>query len=124
VSVEVPLDDLAGAVAARRFGYLVTTADDGRAHVVALVPTVDGHRLRFDAGGRTCRNATVHPSVTVVFPPTDDDAFSLVVDGTATVAGDVVDIAASWAVRHRPAPGLGRFEPVDHPPPGDATPVS
>jgi hypothetical protein len=106
VSVEVPLEELAGAVAARQFGYLVTTADDGRAHVVALVPEIDGHCLRFDAGGRTCRNATSHPSVTVVFPPTGDDAFSLVVDGMATVNGDVVEVAASWAVRHRPAPGL------------------
>jgi hypothetical protein len=24
----------------------------------------------------------------------------------ATVNGDVVEVAASWAVRHRPAPGL------------------
>ena len=50
VSIEVPLDELAAAVAARRFGYLVTVGDDGHAHVVAFVPEATGHRLRFQAG--------------------------------------------------------------------------
>jgi hypothetical protein len=105
VSIGVPLDQLAGAVAARQFGYLITVGDDGRAHAVALAPTVDGRTLRFAAGGRSCRNAAARPAVTVVFPPSDDDAFSLVVDGTASVDGDVIDVVATWAVRHRPAPG-------------------
>jgi hypothetical protein len=108
VSIEVPLDELASTAAGRRFGYLVTVADDGHAHVVALVPEATGHRLRFDAGGSSCRNASARPTVTVVFPPTDADAFSIVVDGNATVDGDVVDVTATRAVRHRPAPGLAR----------------
>jgi hypothetical protein len=108
VSIEVPLDELAAAVAARRFAYLVTVGDDGHAHVVALVPAAAGHRLRFVAGGSSCRNASTRPLVTVVFPPTEADAFSLLVDGEATVDGDVIDVDATRAVRHRPAPGLAR----------------
>jgi hypothetical protein len=104
VSIAVPLDDLAREVERRAFAYLVTTSDDGRPHAVALVPVVADGALRFDAGGRTCRNATDRPAVSLVFPPTADDRFSLVVDGTAAVDGSTVVVTPTWAVRHRPAP--------------------
>ena len=43
--------------------------------------------------------------VSVVFPPSErSDGMSLVVDGQATVDGDLVDVAPTWAVLHRKAP--------------------
>jgi hypothetical protein len=71
---------------------------------VALTPAIVDGALRFAAGGRTCRQAVARPAVSVVFPPTADDAFSLVVDGDAVVDGTTVVVTPTWAVRHRPAP--------------------
>jgi hypothetical protein len=104
VSIAVALEDLPAEVQRRGFGYLLTVGDDGRPHVVALIPTVVGRALHFDAGGRTCRNVEARSAVCVVFPPTGDDDFSLVVDGEARVDGPSVAVTPTWAVRHRPAP--------------------
>ena len=48
-------------------------------------------------------NATVRPQVTLVFPSPEPGAFSLIVDGTATVHDDGVTVSPSSAVLHRPA---------------------
>ena len=104
MSIRVALEDLSTEIAGRGFAYLLTAADDGRPHAVALVPAVVDGTLRFDAGRGTCANARARPAVAVVFPPSADDAFSLVVDGTARVDGGTIVVVATSAVRHRPAP--------------------
>lgn len=110
MSIEVPVDRLFEEVASWGFGYLTTVSDGERVHLLALRPIVTGvgaaRRLRFDAGGgRACRNVAVRPNVSVVFPPSaDSNGYSLVVDGTATVDGQYVDVEPTWAVLHRPAP--------------------
>lgn len=88
------------------FGYLLTVTDDQHSHLLALRPQVVGDVLRFDAGGgRACRNASARPQVSVVFPPAEhSNGFSLVVDGEASVDGDVIDVRPTSAVLHRPAP--------------------
>jgi hypothetical protein len=88
------------------FGYLLTVSDEQRAHLLALRPHVLGDVLRFDAGGGSaCRNAASRPDVTIVFPPGDhSNGFSLVVNGQATVAGDLIDVRPTSAILHRPAP--------------------
>lgn len=116
MSIPVPLDQLADEVARWGPGYLLTVSDDQRAHLLALRPTVvhDGtvggsgatYVLRFDGGGgRACRNAVARPNVSVVFPPAAHaDGYSLVIDGDATVVGDLVDVRPTGALLHRPAP--------------------
>lgn len=109
VSIRVELDALADEVVRWGFGYLATTSDDGRPHLLALRPEIrDGATpvLRFDAGGgRACRNAGVRPAVAVVFPPAPhSEGFSLVLDGEATVDGAFVDVVVTSALLHRPAP--------------------
>jgi hypothetical protein len=109
VSIRVELDALADEVRRWPFGYLTTVSDDGRPHLLALVPTVVDRAtpvLRFDAGGgRACRNAATRPAVAVMFPPIpDSDGFSLVLDGDAVVDGPHVDVTVTSALLHRPAP--------------------
>lgn len=110
MSIAVPVPELFDQIDRWGWCYLLTVSDDQRPHLVALRPTVTGtgdeRRLRFDAGGgRACRNASVRPAVTLVFPPHPDaDGFSLVVDGEATADGAAVDVQPTWAVLHRPAP--------------------
>jgi hypothetical protein len=109
VSIRVELGDLASEVERREFGYLVTVSDDGRPHLLALRPQVadpGAPTLRFDAGGgRACRNAAARPDVAIVCPPVPGgDGYSLVLDGTAHVDGDHVDVRVTSALLHRPAP--------------------
>ena len=45
------------------------------------------------------------PVVTLCYPPTEPDGYSLIVDGTAAVDGEsTVRFSPSGAVLHRPAP--------------------
>ena len=106
MSIAVPIDRLMAEVDQWGFGYLLTVSDDSRSHLVALRPQVFGELLRFDpCGGRSCRNAEARPQVTIVFPPAEhSNGFSLIVDGDASVNGDVIDVRPTWAVLHRPAP--------------------
>ena len=105
MSIEVPLDELAAAVAERDFAYLLTVGEDGRPRAVAVTVRADGHALHAEVGHRTAENAAARPQVSLVFPPTGADRFSLVVDGAAAVGEDgaQVVVTATWAVRHRPA---------------------
>lgn len=108
MSVEVPIAQLFDELERWGAGYLLTVSEGERPHLLALRPeAVDQRRvIRFDAGGgRACGNAATRPSVTVLFPPAPhSDGMSLVVDGTATVDGDIVEVTPTWAVLHRPAP--------------------
>ena len=106
MSIQLSLDELFDQLPRWGFGYLLTGTDAGRPHLIALRPAVVDSVLRFDAGGgRACVNAAARPQVTVVFPPhAEADGFSLVVDGDATVDGDLVDVRPTRALLHRPAP--------------------
>jgi len=62
MSIPVELSDLATAMARYRFAYLLTGADQGAPHAIAITPTLDGSRrwwCRVSGGApaRTCRRA-------------------------------------------------------------------
>ena len=97
--------------AVERFGrlaYLVTTGADGRPHAVSvhLEVTADG-ALAFRAGRRTSANAAERSLVCVLWSPVDEEGFSLIVDGTAAVDGDLVTVRPETAVLHRQAAAPG-----------------
>lgn len=115
MSIAVTVDELGATMAGFGFAYLLTVGDDGRPHVTAVSPTWADGRVRVgDLGRRTRANLAARPEVTLVWPPTEPDGFSLIVDGTGVLddggpgdggdGADMVAVAASRAVLHRPAP--------------------
>ena len=103
MSIPVAVADLAKALEGFGAGYLLTTTD-GRVKVVTVEPTVtDGVVLVPGPGRGTIANLAGNRAVTLVFPPPEPKGFTLLVDGTAEVAGDDVRVTPTGAVLHRPA---------------------
>lgn len=92
-------------------GYLITTSDDGRPHTTshqfAVAETNDGALLTCPAGRTTTRNVEARPLVALLWPPSEVDGYSLIVDASAAVDNGQVTITPTTAVLHRPAPGGG-----------------
>ena len=105
MSIAVPVEDLAGALAGRPYAYFLTVSDDGRPHAVAVVPELRDGVLVLAVGRRTAANAVARPTgVSLVWPPVELGGYSLIADGAAEVRGDTVLVRPSKAVLHRPAP--------------------
>jgi hypothetical protein len=103
MSIPVDVADLATALHDFGAGYLLTTTG-GTVKVVTVEPTVaDGVVLVEAPGKGTVANLADNPVMTLVFPPREPRGFTLLVDGTAEVAGDDVRITPATAVLHRPA---------------------
>lgn len=103
MSIPVDVADLATALHDFGAGYLLTTSG-GRVKVVTVEPTVtDGFMLVEAPGNGTAANLADNAAVTLVFPPREPKGFTLLVDGTAQVAGDDVRVRPATAVLHRPA---------------------
>jgi hypothetical protein len=104
MSIPVAIDDLVAATGERGWGYLLTVRDDLRPHLVAVTPTWDGDVLTIEVGRGTSRNAATRPAVSLCYPPTEPDGYSLIVDGIAEVPDEgTVRFAPTGAVLHRPA---------------------
>lgn len=115
MSISVDLDALAAEVALRQIGYLITTSEDGRphtsSHTIEVEDGAEGPLLRCPAGRSATRNTAARPLVTLLWPPTGPDGYSLIVDGEATVSDGVASIVPTSAVLHRPAPADTRSSP-------------
>lgn len=85
--------------------FVVTSGDDGP-HVVSVRIAWDGDNLVGGAGNRTAANVGERPAVTLLWPSSFDE-YSLLVDGTATVVGEVLRITPEKAVLHRSAKAAG-----------------
>ena len=105
MSIPVELSSLAEAMARYRFAYLLTASPKGAPHAVAVTPALQGGELVIGGVGRRTReNAQQQSAVGLVWPPQSEADYSLIVDGTATAAGELLRIAPTRAVLHRPAP--------------------
>jgi len=103
MSIPVDVADLENALADFGAGYLLTVGGDATIKVVTVEPTVsDGVVVVAGPGKGTIANLAGNPSVTLVLPPPLPKGFTLLVDGTAEVAGEDVRITPSGAVLHRP----------------------
>ncbi len=107
MSIAVSIDKLREEVA--RFGptpYLLTVTEDARAHATAVTVDWQGEELVMGVGGRSSRNAELHPNVSLLWPPFEPGGYSLISDGVARGLGDErMAFVPTKAVLHRPAPG-------------------
>ena len=114
MSIPVPLDDLAAEVAKRGPGYLLTTTEGSRPHMLHLRFDVtggaDGVALRAPVSRTAARNIEAQPAVTLLWAPLED-GHSLVVDAEAAIERPAADgaeavavLTAVKALLHRPAP--------------------
>lgn len=105
MSVKVELGELAATVERYGFAYLITVSEEGRPHVLAVSPEVEGGALIVEGVGRHSQaNAAGGAIVTLVWPPSEPSDYSLLVDGTSSVDGSTITVQPSKAVLHRPAP--------------------
>jgi hypothetical protein len=104
MSVPVPLAELAETLQHYPMAFLLTVGEGERVHAVQASPSVAGDRLRLPhLGRRTLANASERTSVTVLWPPTEPDGYSLIVDGDAELSDDGVLVSPTRAVLHRVA---------------------
>lgn len=108
MSIPVELDKVADEVTARGAGYLLTSREDGRPHSTQVTFAIADGTLRAPAGRTTAANVARVGLVSLLWPPTEEGGYSLIIDGDATVDGDDGDryavITPTHAVLHRPAP--------------------
>ncbi|MGH3841131.1 MAG: hypothetical protein ACRDS0_06785 [Pseudonocardiaceae bacterium] len=72
---------------------------------MAVHPTLANDTLLIgDPGQKTSANLAAHPLVTVVWPPTNQSDYSLIVDGVGSMQDHTLAITPTRAVLHRPAP--------------------
>lgn len=84
---KVDLKRLAAALGGYRFAYLLTVDDDYRTHTVTTEPELRAGAMVVGLiGGRTRQNLERHSVVTLLWPPSEPDGYSLIVDGIAELA--------------------------------------
>lgn len=104
--MKVELDELAARLGDYAYAYLVTVGDQGRAHLLAVLPDLAGEALTIGGVGKhSLANVASHPTATLVWPPATPDGFSLIVDGTAEPGPGESEIVVTptKAILHRPA---------------------
>ncbi len=103
MSVPVALDELRQRVnSVGADVFLLTVSEGSSPHAVSAEVRWDGDHLIVGAGRTTARNVVSSPAVTLLWPAYGQD-YSLIVDGTAEVDGDVVRVTPARAILHRSA---------------------
>jgi hypothetical protein len=80
--------------------FLLSVRDGARPHAVSATVSWDGDSLVVPAGSRTASNVAAASDVTLLWPSSGQE-YSLIVDGTGVVDGDVVRITPTHAILHR-----------------------
>lgn len=102
MSIAVALEELADKLAEYPWCYLVTSGEE-RPHLLAVKPSIVESGLRCETGHSSRANVVRNPLVVMMFPPSQPDGLSLIVDGEGEVNGDGVVVKPTWAVLHRSA---------------------
>ena len=116
MSIPVPMEELRAAIEERGgSAYVLTVSDDSRPHAVHVPVSWEGDVLAADVGKRSAANAGARPAVSLLYPVRADGDYSLIVDGTAVVAGREdahrLLITPTKAVLHRAAAAPNPLSP-------------
>ncbi len=112
MSIPVPLGELGETLGRYGYAYLLTVADDGRPHAVAVDPVLDEAAFVVGVGNRSRANVAARSNIALVFPPAETGGYSLIVDADGSVDGERVRLVPTKAVLHRPAtPGFVSSNP-------------
>jgi hypothetical protein len=84
--------------------FLLTSGDDGRPHVSHVAVHLRDGVLEVAAGRRTAANVAARPAAVVLWPPVEPGGYSLIIDVTVHVEGELARCVPEHAVLHRPAP--------------------
>jgi len=106
VSIAVALDELRSEIAKRGDAAFLVTTNGTNPHIVSVRVAWDGDTITGGAGNTTAKNVGERPVISLLWPSTFDD-YSLIVDGSASIDGDVVRIAPTRAVLHRSVAAAG-----------------
>lgn len=101
MSVPVALEELRDEI--DRSGgdvFLLTVSEGPSPHAVSAEVRWEGDVLAVGAGRTTARNVAASPAVTLLWPAHGRD-YSLIVDGSGVVDGDVVRVTPTRAILHR-----------------------
>jgi hypothetical protein len=106
MSIPVDVADLPEAMARFAQAFLLTTPRTGeragRVKTVSVAPRHEEGWVRLPGPGRgSLLNVADNPVATLLLPPTDPAAHSLIVDGRAEIDGEDVVLLATSAVLHR-----------------------
>lgn len=110
MSVPVPMEEIEAAAA--DYGpaaYVLVSSTTGPPRIThSPVAFVDG-ALVVSVGRRAAVALVANPAISVLWPATESQSMSLIVDGTAVAPipadGGEIRVVPSTAVRHRPASG-------------------
>ena len=103
MSIIVPIEELAEALAPYPWGYLLTVGEAHRTHALAVPTDFRDGALHLRGGRSSLSNAATEPQVTMLFPHPAPGGYSLIVDGAALIIGDELTISPQHAILHRPA---------------------
>jgi hypothetical protein len=110
MSIQIPVDEIRSAAA--DFGdsaYVLVSSSDGPPRITHSIVAFDGGDMIVSLGRRSMAALADNPAISVLWPATEDQSMSLIVDGAAVAPldaeGGEVRITPTGAVRHRPATG-------------------
>jgi hypothetical protein len=107
MSIPVALDELRDEIVVRGDAAFVVTSGDTAPHVVSARIGWRGDDLEAGAGNRTAANVALRPAITVLWPSSSFDDYSLIVDGSASVVDGRLLVTPERAVLHRSAEAAG-----------------
>lgn len=107
MSIVVDLDQLAATLADYPYGYLLTSSKGAVKAVTITAHVLDGQVDIPVGSSGSAGNLAKNPTATLLFPPTTQAGYSLIIDGTATATDRGFRLAPDKAVLHRPADHAG-----------------
>lgn len=103
MSIVVDLERLAETLADYPFGYLLTTSGDAVKAVTITATVRDDQVVIPTRSGGSARNLAENSTATLLFPPSRQHGYSLIIDGSAAATEEGFALTPDRAVLHRPA---------------------